>query len=876
LTEVAGTPPAFSAALSSQYRVERELGRGGMATVYLAEDLRHQRRVAIKVVHPDLAAAIGGDRFLTEIRTTATLQHPHILGLIDSGNADGVLYYVMPFVEGETLRARLAREGQLPVDDAVRIATDVASALDYAHRHGVVHRDIKPENILLQDGSALVADFGIALALSTAGGERLTQTGVSLGTPQYMAPEQAMAERIIDARADVYALGAVTYEMLIGEAPFTGPTVQAVITRAMTERPRTLSTQRPSVPSWVEAAVLKSLERLPADRQRSASEFAQALATPTARPQQPVAARARRSAIVALATVAAVGATAIGLIIGQRIERRRLPTYPPSRLSLVTPRLAGFGQISLQRQIAITPDGTTLLYVALGEDGYGHVVRQSLTDLQPAPISGVRRWITAPTVSPDGQSFFGMANGERLAYRYPVSGGSGEPLSLVGGYTDFTQWDDRGTIWYSPSNGGGLLRLNPGDTTAHFVPHSEGLRMQQVLPDERHVLVMTQATTQSGPAAIFDVQTGEKVPLLATAVQEIRYAAGFLVYALPNGVLEAVPFDAARGQVTGRATVIGNDVSITGAGVAQFAVSRTGTVAYIVEDLPSLVFVDHDGKARTALDALHNYHAPRFSPDGRHLAVDFNTESGRDVWVLSTADGTLSRLSLVGDGHDPTWTPDGRFITYLSAKSGTERIFKIRWNGSESPDSLFASPQIGYTGVWLRDASGLVTVINDLRPHSGADVALVQNAGRGPAKPLAASEFTESFPTVSPDGRWFAFASDQSGHLEVYVRPIDGDGDQLQISTNGGTEPAWAPDGRTIYYRSVGDRDPQLVAATLSATPPFTVVSRRTLFSVVDMVGANPHVSYDVSPDGRTFAMVRRTPPSRIMVVQNVPGLMKR
>src|SRR5512141_2398470 len=220
-----------------------------MATVYLAHDLRHDRDVAIKVLHPDLGAALGADRFLAEIRTTARLQHPHILPLLDSGatggaggdSGGGLLYYVMPLVTGETLRARLERERQLPMADAVRLAREVASALDYAHRHGVIHRDIKPENILLHDGSALVADFGIALAVQQAGGQRMTQTGLSLGTPQYMSPEQATGERQIDARADVYALGAVTYEMLAGEPPFSGPTVQAIVARVLTEEPRGLA-----------------------------------------------------------------------------------------------------------------------------------------------------------------------------------------------------------------------------------------------------------------------------------------------------------------------------------------------------------------------------------------------------------------------------------------------------------------------------------------------------------------------------------------------------------------------------------------------------------------------------------------------------------
>src|SRR6476646_3844489 len=264
-------------ALADRYRLDRELGQGGMAVFYLAEDLRHGRRVAIKVLHPELSAVLGGERVLAEIKVTANLQHPHILGLIDSGNADGLLYYVMPHVAGESLRARLIRDRQLPVDEALRLAREVASALDYAHRHGVVHRDIKPENILLQDGSALVADFGIALAVQEAGGERMTQTGMSLGTPQYMSPEQAMGQRVIDARSDIYALGAVTYEMLIGEPPFTGPSAQAIVARLLSEEPRRLSAQRKAIPEQVEFAVLRALEKLPADRWATAREYADAL-----------------------------------------------------------------------------------------------------------------------------------------------------------------------------------------------------------------------------------------------------------------------------------------------------------------------------------------------------------------------------------------------------------------------------------------------------------------------------------------------------------------------------------------------------------------------------------------------------------------------
>src|SRR5947207_13215861 len=244
----------LQSALADRYRIEGEIGAGGMATVYLAQDLRHDRKVALKLLRPELSAVIGAERFLAEIKLTANLQHPHILPLFDSGEADGYLFYVMPFVQGESLRGRLTPEQQLPCADALRITTEVASALDYAHRHGVIHRDIKPENILLHDGQALVADFGIALAASKAGGSRMTETGMSLGTPHYMSPEQAMGEREITARSDVYSLGAMLYEMLTGDPPFTGSTAQAIVAKVMTDKPVPLQRQRERVPDAVEDA----------------------------------------------------------------------------------------------------------------------------------------------------------------------------------------------------------------------------------------------------------------------------------------------------------------------------------------------------------------------------------------------------------------------------------------------------------------------------------------------------------------------------------------------------------------------------------------------------------------------------------------------
>src|SRR5581483_315004 len=253
-----------------------------MATVYLARDLRHDRRVAVKVLNPDLGAVLGVERFLAEIEVTANLQHPNLLPLFDSGEVNGLLFYVMPFVEGETLRGRLDREKQLPVEDAVRLAVAVASALEYAHSRGVIHRDLKPENILLQAGQPLIADFGIALAVSNAGGARITQTGLSLGTPHYMSPEQATGDRAIDGRTDVYSLACVLYEMLTGDPPHTASTAQAIVAKVLTEKPPSVRVARPAVPENVALTLEKALEKLPADRWSSAREFADGLQGRTA------------------------------------------------------------------------------------------------------------------------------------------------------------------------------------------------------------------------------------------------------------------------------------------------------------------------------------------------------------------------------------------------------------------------------------------------------------------------------------------------------------------------------------------------------------------------------------------------------------------
>jgi serine/threonine-protein kinase len=306
-------PERLRAALAGRYDIERELGAGGMATVYLAHDVKHDRPVAVKVLRPELAAVLGAERFLAEIKVTAALQHPNLLPLFDSGQADGFLYYVMPYVEGETLRARLARERQLPVEETVRLVALLANALEYAHAHGVIHRDLKPENILIQSGQPVIADFGIALAVAQAGGSRITETGLSLGTPHYMSPEQASGDRELDPRSDQYALGAVTYEMLSGEPPHTGPTAQAIVARLMTEPVRSLRATRPGIPAAVDLAVARALAKTPADRFDTVAAFAAALTGTGERAADRSGRRASRRVLLPAAAAVALALVVFGM-----------------------------------------------------------------------------------------------------------------------------------------------------------------------------------------------------------------------------------------------------------------------------------------------------------------------------------------------------------------------------------------------------------------------------------------------------------------------------------------------------------------------------------------------------------------------------------
>src|SRR6266850_4644350 len=414
--------PRLSAALADRYAIERELGSGGMATVFLARELKHDREVALKVLRPEIAAQLGAERFLKEIKITARLDHPHILTLIDSGESDGFLWYVQPYIRGESLRARLLREKQLGVDDAINIAPQSAGALEHAHHHVVIHRDIKPENILLHEGEAMVADFGIALALSEAADPRLTETGFSLGSPQYMSPEQATGERHLDGRSDVYALGAVLYEMLAGVAPHTGQTSQAVIANLLTARPTPLRAIRSTVPPAVESAVARALEKTPADRFPSAAAFAVALQGSAPVHRAEPASRRLRVALIALAA-------ALALAAGAYLLLRPSPMLAIGRSEQIT------AEPGLEIQPALSPDGQLVAYAA-GTAGHMRIFIRPIAggeDLNSCDWAPHGQWIVCASQNSlstlPGVTFGNLAPSSILLFS--ARGGGSAPLQVA-------------------------------------------------------------------------------------------------------------------------------------------------------------------------------------------------------------------------------------------------------------------------------------------------------------------------------------------------------------------------------------------------------------------------------------------------------------
>ena len=856
----AGAAARLQAALADRYVIERELGRGGMATVYLARDLKHDRLVALKLLDPDLGAVLGGERFLSEIRVTANLQHPHLLPLFDSGEVDGLLFYVMPYVEGETLRARLDREQQLPIDDAVRIAVAVAEALDYAHGHGVIHRDLKPENILLQHGQPMVADFGIALAVRNAGGARVTATGLSLGTPHYMSPEQATGDRVIDGRSDIYSLGAVTYEMLAGEAPHAGNNAQAIIARLMTEEPRPLGVVRRMVPDHVEAAVHCALQKLPADRFPTGKAFAEALlgragsgaATAAIRQARPrVTFRGR---ILPWLVGGAIGA-ALAIVALTAWNSQHQPTPATTRFTIEPPPGLSFSPGSFERPLALAPDGRMLAFVA---GSRASLYLRRLDQLQSTSVAGIEAALHYD-FSEDGNSLAYFSRVPPLN-RIRVTGGivSGEPVNVAGfngrrfawKYGSDIVYADRAGLWRVRGMGGTAALIHARDSTV-----DGQWTNTTVLPDGKTAAFRVLARGDVRPGAggklgLLPIDGGPRALVDLDIQNVIGYADGFLIYGASAGSIMGVRFDLGRRRVRGEPVRLLDNVAYTVTeGVAADLAS--GTLAYLTGTLATSVeLVDARGARLEAVSVeSRRYSDVRWSPDGQRLLLKSAPFGSADLWVYDMTTRLATRLTQTGNIQIPRWTPDGKRVAFLAVwKEGGNTAFSMPADGSAAPTPIAG---VGRIGVFNFSPDGKYIVafnagrLNDTTAAPSVAIPL----GGGPRIPLLQGLSTTSVgvPVISPDGRWMAYESTESGRREVYVRPFPTGDARLQVSQHGGDEPAWSPDGHRLFYNV----NESLFAATLSAVGSNLRVAR------IDSLFENHNHDFSPHPDGKRFALLR-------------------
>lgn len=856
------------------YEILAPLGAGGMGQVYRARDTRLERSVAIKVLPPGLGdEPERRERFEREARAVSSLNHPHICTLFDVGQQDGLVYLVMECLDGETLGRRLTR-GAMPLNQVLRYAVEMAEALDHAHRHGVVHRDLKPSNVMLTKGGAKLLDFGLAklqnrgfngASESVASTDRrdLTDEGVILGTLQYMAPEQ-LAGKEADARTDVFAFGALVYEMASGRKAFEGSSHASVIAAIISSQPPPLPTEPPAPPGLTRA-VQKCLAKDPDDRWQSARDLADELKwVAEAQPAQITEARSK-----AVRTAAWALGLAILAGLGVWVLRGR-PAPPPgvTRFHIAIPS-------DPVKSLSLSPDGRRLVYGAGGQ-----LYLREMEKLESKPIAGVERSSCA-FFSPDGD-WVAFAGGGALS-RIPLSGGGPQTICAARNFNGGV-WGPDDTIVFTPENTTGLWRVPAAGgtpkplTTPDRARGDKSHRHPEFLPGGKAVLFTVVsadiASADDARVEALELQTGER-HLLIEGGYAAQYApTGHIVYAR-RGSLLAVPFDLGRLKVTGAPVQLVEGVYTTVDALPPYRISASGSLVY-VPDTPQfgnrrLVWVDRDGTTVPASEIERSYIRVALSPDGQRLAVTIYRINDQ-IAILDLERGTLTSLTFEWDSDFPVWTPDGSRVAFTSTHSA--EVWSLFWmpsDGSGRPEPLVhterASPR-----SWSPQGQHLAFVISP--PW---DIWIFTRDGGSAPRPLLATPFREDFPRFSPDGRWLAYVSDESGRDEVYVRPFPGLGGKWQVSTEGGTEPLWARNGRELFYRSAGAPGRRGVMAVRVQSGGSFVASKPELLFEDRYVGG----TYDVAPDGQRFVMIEdrtleRSPRQLTVVLNWLDGLKRR
>ena len=869
------------------YEILSAIGAGGMGEVYRARDSKLGRDVAIKVLPEEFARDIDRmARFQREAKVLASLNHTNvasIYGLEDSSTTHAL---VMELVEGPTLADRI-RQGPIPIDEAVPIAKQICDALEYAHERGIVHRDLKPANVkVTNDDAVKVLDFGLAKALegdaastdsstSPTISRMVTSAGVLLGTAAYMSPEQAKAKPV-DRRADVWAFGCVLYEMLTGKMAFRGESVTDILAAVLKEEPDW--SQLPvATPMRVRVLLQRCLQKDPKHRLRDIGDARISLeevlsGASESVPSLPVAGLTLRRLLPWAAAIFVAGVVFAGVTVW---ILKPSPSRPVTRavISLAPgQRLAGLGRSAL----ALSQDGSHLAYVAttIQPGGTQQIYLRAMDGLECKPLPGTEGAVD-PFFSPDGKWLGFYADGKLK--KVPVGGGAA--LTLAEASTSAgASWGSQGMIAFTPtavsvvqqvSEAGGAPQprttLGKGDSRQ---------RWPDFLPDGKALLFAASATGSNWRNARVVVQsagTGEWRDLVEGGTSPRYASSGHLIYA-QGGNLMAVPFDARRLEVTGAAVpvmegVLQSEVS----GAAEYSLSATGSLVYVSGSIHAarhtLVWVSRTGVEQSLAAAPHSYVAPRLSPDGRQVAVAIQ-EQDTQVWLYDLSRGTLTRFTFGGEvNSSPAWTPDGKRIAFTSTTEGQLNLFWQLADGSGGLEKLNTSVNTQVPISWSPD--GKLLAFLEVNPTTGYDIGVLQLADRK-AQPFLRTPFSEAVPRFSPDGRWLAYISDESGRYEIYVQPYPGPGGKRLISTEGGTEPVWNPNGRELFYRS-GDK---MMAVDVTTQPSFAVGKPHMLFAGPYEPAPLTNPDYDVSPDGQRFLMLKpadqaEASPTQINVVLN-------
>jgi eukaryotic-like serine/threonine-protein kinase len=843
------------------YEVLGPIGAGGMGEVYKARDTRLDRTVAIKVLpshlsaNPDLKA-----RFEREAKAISSLSHPNICTLHDVGHQDGVDFLVMEYLEGESLATRLTR-GPLPIEQVQRIGGEIAVALDAAHRSGIVHRDLKPGNIVLTRAGAKLLDFGLAktaagpvagsaiegltsLPTEAAGAMPLTTEGTLLGTFQYMAPEQLEGKEA-DARTDIFALGAVLYEMVTGKPAFAGGSRASLISSIMSSQPQSVTAVQPMTPPALERLIRTCLAKDPNDRWQTAHDVAlqlqwiaeggSAVGLPA-----PVSARRARREHFAWA-IAALGVLGMAFLAW----RGGGSGGPARQLRFTIPVPHGVSSIDLPR---ISPDGATLAFNATDSSGRSMIWLRPLNSLDANPLPGTEG-ATRPFWSPDSR-FLGFVAGGKLK-KIAASGGPAEVVCDAATGSDGT-WGRNGDILFDGNASADPIRhvMASGGIATAALPFDStfGAGWPAFLPDGKHFFY---TKMQSAKTEIMLGTLGAtRAKSLGVAVSRIEYSAdGYLLF-VRDQTLVAQRFNSGSGRLEGDPFPVAESLPIVGTAQADFSVSNNGVLVYRATGgaTSRLVWLDRSGREVGQVGPSAEYRAPALSPDGRFVAVRRRDPgvTGADVWIMDPARGTTTRFTFdPAVDSNPLWSPDGERLVWYSNRGGADALWIKSASGMGQDEKLVNAPG-AWPEDWSRDGQTLLYDIVD--PKNGYDMYRVSITGDRKPVLVLQTPFNEGREHLSPDGRWLAYESDESGRQEVYVMSFEGQPGKWQVSANGGKQARWSPDGRELFYLS-GDQ--RLMSVAIPAGPSFNPAMPVPLFKV--NFDDNTRNAYCVAPDGKRF-----------------------